>query len=116
VIRIQIDVHNHMIAALRSEGHAFTAGSPGDYRIACAAVSQALRSFAELAGTRPDLRADGEAAEPGMFRFVAYAVDGICWYQGVSDLLMTSLRAVQRDYPERVVLEVCEVEGFTAVE
>lgn len=115
MIGIQINVHDHMIVALRSEGHAFTSGSPGDYRIACAAISQALRSFAELTGTRSDLRADGEAPEPGMFRFVAYAVDGICWYQGVSDLLMTSLRSVQRDYPERVALEVCEVEGFTAV-
>ncbi len=115
MIGIQIRVHNHMIVALHSQGHAFTAGSPGDYRIACAAVSSALRAFAELTGTRLDMHAEGEAPEPGVFRFFAHAVDSPSWYQGVSDLLMTSLRSVQRDYPERVTLDVCEVEGFAAV-
>lgn len=115
MIGIRVEVYRQVIVSLVSDGHALDSEGSADFRIACAGVSSALRSFAELLGSRTDIRARGSAPEPGRFCVDVVSVARMDWYRGVSELLMTSLRLVQRDYPAHVAIEFVEVEGFAEV-
>jgi uncharacterized protein YsxB (DUF464 family) len=107
VIRVAVACdHNGCIRSIGSQGHD-PRGEAG-FSLACAVVSANLRSFARLAGQQSDIRLLGAVEGPGSFKMtigdVTVAKQG--WYRGASELLIQGLQDVQRDFPDRIELNI----------
>jgi uncharacterized protein YsxB (DUF464 family) len=107
LIRVAVELFpDGCLASFRAQGHS----ENGRYgkNVACAAVTQMMRTAARLLYTADGLEKDGEAVEPGDMRLVVSNYEKIDrhWLRGVTDFLLLGLGDLAAEFPNEIALTV----------
>jgi len=107
LIKVDIKVNgNGCIKELKAEGHGGVGERGSD--ILCSAVSVLLRSFAKVVYTSEAIKTEGKASERGSIYLLIRNVPGekITWLQGMSGLVITGLRDLEREFPGNIRVNI----------
>ncbi len=94
------------LASFRAQGH--SENGPAGRNIACAAVSQMLRTAGRLLCAAEGLQAAGSADAPGEMRLSVprdAKVDR-AWLRGVTDFLLKGLGDLAAEFPREIAISV----------
>jgi len=103
-IEVQWD-GNNCIRRLKASGHAGWDRKGKD--IVCAAVSNDLRTAAQLLEAKEGIRLSGESRERGELSFTVEKIndDTADWLKGISDFLTFSLVQLEKEFPQEIRVE-----------
>ncbi|NOY09157.1 MAG: ribosomal-processing cysteine protease Prp [Spirochaetes bacterium] len=106
MIKIQVVLYsNGCLKSLKADGHS-SKGKKGE-NIPCSIVSAVLKTCAKLIYLDRGTESDGDAVSPGNLRLKVDSIeeDRILWVKGITDFLISTLKEVDREYPD--ILEMC---------
>ena len=97
---------NNCIRSVNAEGHACWDLKGND--IVCAAVSNDLRTAAQLLERAEGITIDGASKNKGSLFFTVTMIEKekTEWMRGVSDFLIHSLTKLERDFPHEISVQL----------
>ncbi len=104
VIRAEIETKDGILGSLKVEGHDRANGRKGS--VLCASVTALVRSAARTLEKNGAVKLEGAAETAGslFFRITGYDGRETGWLKGVTDLLVTGLEDIAREYPRKVIV------------